>query len=134
MANTFDALMAEVNQKISQAIAATSEANAAAVQANEAAEGAKEQAEQAEEAAQQAKNAAEQVVKEAESWDGAIVQAQTVNAGGSAGVSLTEENGVKKFTFTIPKGETGERGPKGDTGKSGVTFSISGSQLYITTG
>ena len=46
MANTFDALMAEVNQKISQAMTATSEANAAAAQANAAAQSATEQAQQ----------------------------------------------------------------------------------------
>lgn len=134
MANTFDALMAEVNQKISQAMTATSEANAAAAQANAAAQSATEQAQQAQTAAQQAHSAAQQAGEEAQSWEGAVVQAKTAAALSDADVSLTEEGGVKKLSFVIPRGENGAQGPKGDTGRSGVTFSVSGSKLYITTG
>ena len=55
-------------------------------------------------------------------------------AGGEATAALSESGGVKKFTFGIPRGADGAKGAKGDTGKSGVTFTLSGTTLNITTG
>ena len=67
-------------------------------------------------------------------WAGATAAATTVEAGGEATAALGESGGVKVFTFGIPRGADGAQGEKGDTGKSGVTFTLSGTILNITTG
>ena len=128
--STFDALMAEVNQKISEADMAASQANAAAAMASEAGADAREKAEDALTAAQEAREAAQQAAGAAEAWENATAQAR---AGSEAGVTLTQEDGAKKLSFVIPCGQDGAAGAKGDTGRSGVTFSLSGTKLYITT-
>lgn len=133
-ANTFDALMAEVNGKISDADMAASQANAAAAAAGEAAKQAQQEAQQAQTAADGAQQAAQSAQETAQAWENARVSAATVAAGGAATVSLTESGGAKALTFGIPRGADGAQGPKGDTGRSGVTFSLSGTRLYITTG
>lgn len=133
-ANTFDALMAEVNAKISEAGIAASGANAAAAQANAAAQSAQQQAQLAGSAAQDAQEAAIEATEQARKWEGALVEAQTGEAGAEAGVTLSEAGGVKKISFVLPRGKDGAPGAKGDTGRSGVTFSLSGTKLYITTG
>ena len=132
-ANTFDALMAEVNTKIAQADTSASQANAAAALANEAAQRASEQAQAACDAAQAANEAAQKAQTEADAWENAIAEAETTEAGREAGVTLTQENGAKKLAFIIPRAADGSNGAKGDTGRSGVTFTLSGSSLYITT-
>lgn len=133
-ANTFDALMAEVNAKISEAETAASGANAAAAQANAAAQGAQEQAQLAGSTAREAQEAAIEATELAREWEGAIVEAQTGEAGEEASVTLGKADGVKKISFVLPRGKDGAPGEKGDTGRSGVTFSLSGTKLYITTG
>ena len=133
-ANTFDALMAEVNAKISQADTAASGANAAAVQANAAAQSADAQTQLTSKAAQEAQEAAADAAEQARKWEEASVEARTGDAGGEASVELSEENGMKKISFVLPRGKDGAAGAKGDTGRSGVTFSLSGTRLYITTG
>jgi len=62
------------------------------------------------------------------------MQAQTMEAGSQADVTLTQDEGAKKLAFSIPRGADGAVGPKGDTGRSGVTFTLSGTTLHITTG
>lgn len=132
--NTFDALMAEVNQKISEVSTAASEANAAAALAKDAAEEAKIQAQEAQSAAKGTSEAAQKAQEEAQAWENATVEAADIAAGGSASVTLSEQSGAKKLIFGIPRGAAGAQGPKGDMGRSGVTFTLSGSRLYITTG
>jgi len=131
--NTFDALMAEVNQKISQADTAASQANAAAASANAAGENAQEKAQDAQTAAQEARTAAQQADAMAAAWENVTVQAQTAQAGSEAGVTLTKTDGARVLSFVIPRGADGATGAKGDTGRSGVTFTLSGTNLYITT-
>lgn len=133
-ANTFDALMMEVNRKISEADTAASQANAAAALADEAAESAKEEAQAANTAAEAAQEAAENAQTAAQEWGNAVVEAKTAQAGSEAGVTLTQEAGAKKLSFVIPCGADGTTGAKGDMGESGVTFQMSGTKLYITTG
>lgn len=132
--NTFDALMAEVNEKISQADTAASQANAAAATASEAAQNADEQAENAQTAAAGALDAARDAQAVADCWKNAVTETQTAQAGSEASVTLTQEAGVSRFSFVIPRGADGAAGAKGDTGRSGVTFRLSGTKLYITTG
>lgn len=111
--NAWDALVAEVNLALSAVNTATSNANAAASKANASSENADTSAANAQSAANAVGNA--------------TVSATTLSAGSNATVSLTEKNGVKHFTFGIPRGATGA------TGQAGVTFSLSGTTLTITT-
>ena len=131
---TFDALMAEVNQKISEANAAASQANAAAAEAKEAVDGVREDMQTVQAAAQEAQNAAHEVLRTAQEWEDLSVEATTAAASGTAGVTLTQAAGAKKLSFILPRGADGAVGAKGDTGRSGVTFTLSGTKLYITTG
>lgn len=131
--NTFDALMAEVNQKISEANTAVSQANAAAAAATEAATDAGEEAQTAAQAAQQAQEAAQKAGTAADAWNNVTAEAQTTGADGQASVTLTQTTDGRKFSFVIPCGKEGAKGEKGDTGRSGVKFSLSGTKLYITT-
>ena len=132
-ANAFDALMAEVNREISQANMAASQANAAAAQAGEAASAMEQQTQQAETAAQQAQTAAQQALSAADAWNAMTVAATTGAPGSEASVTMTQEAGRKKLSFVIPRGAAGAQGAKGEPGRSGVSFTISGSALYITT-
>ena len=134
MANSFDALILDVNQTLSEMNTAASDANGAAASAAEAAQNADEKAAVAQTAQEAANAAAAAANAIAALWEGATVEASTLEAGSAATLDVTEENGKKKLTFGIPRGATGAAGAKGDTGKSGVTFRLSGTSLYITTG
>ncbi|MBR4039419.1 MAG: hypothetical protein IKJ11_04890 [Clostridia bacterium] len=131
--NTFDALMTEVNLKIAQAGTAISQANASAAKAMEAADAAGSAAADADAAADHAGSAAAAAQAEAEKWEGATVDAAAIDAQESAGIALSEKDGVKHLVFSIPRGRDGAAGTKGDTGRSGVAFSLSGTKLYIST-
>ena len=132
--NSWNALVADVNGKISEMNAAISGANGAASTAKTAAEGANAKAAEADAAAQTAEAAAAAAEAERSKWAGATADASTLEPGSDATAVLSESGGVKKFTFGIPRGADGAKGAKGDTGKSGVTFTLSGTTLNITTG
>ena len=129
--NSFDALVVDVNKKISEMNTAASGANSAAASARNAVTAADTATSSANAAAEAANDAAEAANSAADKWNGATASATTVAAGGEATVKLEDKDGVKAFMFGIP---AGEQGAKGDTGKSGVTFTLSGTKLYITTG
>lgn len=131
--NSWNALVADVNGKISEMNTAISGANGAAGTAKTAAEAANAAADEASAAAQAAQLAARAAEEETQKWIGATAEATTVAAGGEASVSISENGGVKKFTFGIPRGADGAKGEKGDTGRSGVTFLLTGTVLSITT-
>ena len=131
--NTFDALMAEVNLKISEANTAVSQANAAAAAAAQAAEKAGEEGQTAAQMAQQAQEAAQKAEAAADEWENMTIQTETTDANGEASVKLTKEESGRKLSFVIPRGKDGEKGAKGDTGRSGVKFTLSGTKLYMTT-
>jgi len=133
MANAFNELMAEVNQTISEMNTATSTANGAASTASTAAGKANTSADKADAAASAANSAASAAQAETDKWAGATVDATTLAAGSNATMNITEKNGVKNLTFGIPRGNDGAAGAKGDQGKSGVTFELVGTKLYITT-
>ena len=87
--------------------------------------------------------AAEQAGAAGLHWAQAQTDAQTLPAGSSATVSTSVSDGQRVLSFGIPCGATGAQGPKGDkgdkgdtgpTGPAGVTFSLSGTTLTITTG
>lgn len=132
--NAFEALVSDVNAKISEMNTAISGANAAAAQAREAASSAGEQTARADSAINAANTAAQAANAENAKWAGAVASASTLEPGAGATAALSEENGVKKLTFGIPRGIQGEKGDKGEPGRSGVTFSLSGTVLSITTG
>lgn len=131
--NAFNELMAEVNAAISEANTATSNANGAATQASEAAQEANTAGSNADTAAAAANAAAATATAEANKWAGATVGATTLAAGSEATMAVGEQNGVKHFTFGIPRGADGATGATGAQGDSGVTFRLSGTNLYITT-
>ena len=134
--NSWNALAADVNGKLSEMNTAISGANGAASTARNAAESADSAAERAHAAADGAEDAARAAEAEQAKWSGATAQAETLPAGEAAAVTITENGGVKQFTFRIPRGADGaqgEKGEKGDTGRSGVTFTLSGTTLGITT-
>lgn len=131
--NSWNELVASVNGAIG-------ELNTAASQTSGAGASAQEQASTAATAAQTADAAAQRANTEAAKWEGARVAATALAAGSAPTCTLTESDGVKVLTYGIPrgadgaKGATGATGPKGDTGRSGVTFSLDGTTLSITTG
>ena len=61
---------------------------------------------------------------------GMTVQTETLAAGSAATATLSGN----VLTLGIPRGADGAKGAKGDTGRSGVTFTLSGTTLNITTG
>lgn len=135
--NAWDVLVTEVNMTIAGMNTAISRANAAAENAVQAADAASAAGLQ---------------------WAQTRAEVQTLPAGSSATVSTTVSDGQQTLCFGIPRGETGAQGPrgekgdkgdtgdkgdrgdkgdKGDTGPmgpAGVTFSLSGTTLTITTG
>lgn len=120
-ANAWDVLVAEVNLTMSGMNTAISRANAAA------------------ESASQAQRMAETAGSQ---WAEAQVTVDTLEPGSEATVSSAVSEGIRTLSFGIPRGETGAQGPKGDkgdkgdtgaTGPAGVTFSLSGTTLTITT-
>lgn len=132
--NSWNALVADVNGRMSEMNAAIAEANGASSTAKTAAEHAAEAAETAKTAAAAASQSAKSAAEEAHKWSGATAEATTLPTGENATVLLTEADGVKKLTFGIPRGADGAPGQQGPMGKAGVTFRLSGTALYITTG
>lgn len=108
--NAWDALVAEVNLAISATTTATSNANAAAATAN--------------------------------LWGNVTTSVETLPEGSAATFDVTNTGTGKNMHIGVPRGATGAQGPqgakgdkgdKGDTGPAGVTFSLSGTTLTITT-
>ncbi|MBP3655118.1 MAG: hypothetical protein J6K32_00300 [Clostridia bacterium] len=139
--NAWDALVAEVNLTLATVHTAASNANAAASLAATA----RDRASAAAESANAAASAASQ---EAALWDGAVVRASTLEPGSQATVSVADSGGTRTLSFGIPRGAAGARGAtgatgpqgpkgdkgdKGDPGTAGVTFTLSGTTLTITT-
>lgn len=115
--NAWDTLAAEVNLTLSEMNSAISRANAAATVATDATK-----------SAESALDKADGITA---AWSEATATAQTLAAGSEATVAVeTDASGAKQFTFGIPRGEKGD---KGDTGPAGVTFTLSGGTLTITT-
>lgn len=131
--NSFNALVADVNEKIGEMNTAISSANGAAAAARSAADTATQETEKAVAATGAANDAAEAANAEADAWKNAEIETETVDNAAEADVSVTEAEGKKQMLFKIPRGKDGATGPKGDTGESGVTFQLSGTRLYITT-
>lgn len=108
--NAWDALVAEVNLAISATNTATSNANAAAATAN--------------------------------LWGNVVTVAETLPEGSNATFSVSNTGTGKSMKLGIPKGATGAtgpqgpvgpQGPQGPKGPAGVSFSLSGTTLTITT-
>ena len=108
--NAWDALVAEVNLAISETNTAASSANAAAAVAGK--------------------------------WGNVTTSAETLPEGSNATFAVSETGTGKNMHVGIPRGATGAQGPKGDkgdkgdtgaTGPAGVTFTLSGTTLTITT-
>ena len=131
--NSFDALVVDVNRKISEMNAAASNANGVTANAKQAVENANAAIAQANAAIEHATTTAQKANEEADAWDNAVMAAESVAEDDKAAVRVEEEDGAKKLTFSIPVGATGPVGPQGNPGKSGVTFTLSGTSLYITT-
>jgi hypothetical protein len=132
MANAFDALVLDVNQKLSEMDKAASNANGSAAVANEAAAQANKQAAAAQTAAAAAQAAAADASGKADAWNGVTVSATSL-AEGETPTVVVKGDSAKEMLFGIPVGATGPQGPKGDPGVSGVSFQLSGDKLYITT-
>lgn len=130
MANSFNALMADVNEKISEMNTAISNTNGAAAQAKSATDTATTETEKTIAAAAAANEAAQTANDEAAAWDSATGTAETIAYGETPSVTISEVDGVKTFHHKIPEGKPGE---KGADGKSGVKFELVGTVLYITT-
>lgn len=131
--NAWNETIADVNKTLANMNAAISSANGAAENARTEAEETNEQGNAAQQAANAANAAAAAALTEEAKWRGATAEAVTLDPGRQATVSVSEKDGVKHFTFGVPRGSDGKDGEKGDTGKSGVTFTLSGTTLNITT-
>ena len=131
--NSWNETIADVNRTLANMNTAISGANGAAEQARTEAEEADGQAQAAQSAANEANAAAEAANDEAQKWKHLAVSATTLAPGEAATVSLSEKDGAKHIAIGVPRGADGRDGEKGDTGRSGVTFSLSGSTLYIAT-
>lgn len=134
--NAWDALVQEINLTLATANTAISGANAAAQAASESGEAARTAARAAEDAADTASAAGEAVET---AWRNAMVSAQTLEPDAAATVTISENQGIKHLTYGIPRGQDGEQGPQGPRGETGpvgpagVTFTLSGTTLYIDT-
>lgn len=126
--NAWDALVTEINLTLSKINTAISEANAAT-------EGAKTQTEATQKAVQaanaQAQRLADMDIRAQAREYGSGSTAQMADSGGKLVLTLGIER--RKPGAKGDKGEKGDRGDKGDTGPAGVTFSLSGTTLTITT-
>lgn len=126
--NAWDALVTEINLTLSKINTAISEANAAT-------EGAKTQTEATQKAVQaanaQAQRLADMDIRAQAREYGSGSTAQVADSGGKLVLTLGIERG--KPGAKGDKGDKGDRGDKGDTGPAGVTFSLSGTTLTITT-
>ena len=126
--NAWDALVTEINLTLSKINTAISEANAAT-------EGAKTQTEATQKAVQaanaQAQRLADMDIRAQAREYGSGSTAQMADSGGKLVLTLGIERG--KPGAKGDKGDKGDRGDKGDTGPAGVTFSLSGTTLSITT-
>lgn len=112
-------------------------ANLAAQNANNAAASASAQAGAAANAATSANNAAASAAAQASHLQSMVVTAGTREYGSGSTASLTDDGVKKILSLGIergPQGATGPQGPQGPMGPAGVTFSLSGTTLYITTG
>lgn len=130
--NSFNALIADVNEKITEMNTAISDANGAAAAARSAANAVAAETERATDAADAATEAAQKAAGEADAWESAVITTETVDSGTPADVSVTESGGKKNMHFKIPRGRDGDKGASGETGSSGVSFRLSGTSLYIT--
>lgn len=123
--DSWNALVGEVNLAIQKTNAAASAAN---------------------ESAQASKDAQDTMIASYEAqqkkWTNAQATVSTLDPGSDATVSMTDDGEKKVLQFGIPRGEKGDKGDKGDTGAAGpqgpvgpagVSFSLSGSILTITT-
>lgn len=133
MANSWNETIADVNKTLAGMNTAISTANGAAEIARNEAQEADTAAATARSAAETATEAAAAAGAERQKWQGATVEAATLDPGASATISLSEKDGVKHFAYGIPRGKDGKDGEKGDVGRSGVTFRLSGTTLYIET-
>ena len=129
--NAWDALVTEINLTLSKINTAISEANAAT-------EGAKTQTEATQKAVQaanaQAQRLADMDIRAQAREYGSGSTAQMADSGGKLVLTLGIERGKPGARGDKgDKGEKGDRGDKGDTGPAGVTFSLSGTTLTITT-
>ena len=131
--NSWNETIADVNQTLANMNTAISNANGAAELARTETQETNEQGDAAEAAAAAAAEAAAEAREEAEKWRNATVSAVTLEPGNDATVSVSEKDGVKHLTIGVPRGKDGADGEKGDTGESGVTFTLSGTTLYIAT-
>ena len=126
--NAWDALVTEINLTLSKINTAISEANAAT-------EGAKTQTEATQKAVQaantQAQRLADMDIRAQAREYGSGSTAQMADSGGKLVLTLGIERG--KPGAKGDKGDKGDRGDKGDMGPAGVTFSLSGTTLTITT-
>ena len=129
--STWNALIGDVNRAIADMNEEGSKANAAAAQAGEAAAAAQDAADAAQEAAQAAQDAAQATQDERYKWENATAGVRTLEADEDAALTLSETGGVKHFAFAVPRGVTGADGAKGAPGVSGVTFTLTGTSLYI---
>lgn len=125
--NAWDALVAEINLTLSKMNTAISETNAAAENALEATKAANTQTDH---------------------LSKMTVQAETRNYGSGSTAALTDDGTKKVLTLGLERGPKGDKGDKGDQGDkgatgatgpqgpkgpAGVTFTMSGTVLYITT-
>ena len=125
--NAWDALVAEINLTLSKMNTAISETNAAAENALEATKAANTQTDH---------------------LSKMTVQAATRNYGSGSTATLTDDGTKKVLTLGLERGPKGDKGAKGDKGEkgatgatgpqgpkgpAGVTFTLSGTVLYITT-
>ena len=135
MSRSWNALMLEVSNTISELSQGVGLANGAAEAAGMAADSAREAGEEAREAAAEAVEAAQRAQAASALWDGDVSAALEVSAAKEEGVRIeTNEAGAKHFGYTIHPAAKGDKGEKGDTGESGVTFELrDGTKLYITT-
>lgn len=130
--SAWNALVSDVNKTIADMNAAASEANSAATLAGEAANAATIAAENAKNAAETANDAAEDAQAERTKWENATASIRTLEPDEDATLTMGDVGGVKNFAFAVPRGVVGKDGEKGATGESGVTFTLTGTSLYIS--
>lgn len=132
--SSWNALVSEVNTTIADMNKAASNANAAATQAKEAAQEAEEAIAAAQAATQAAEEAADECNETRAEWDGATFSVTKLDENAEPTFEALDRGGVKHLAIGVPSGKTGQDGAKGDPGVSGVTFTLTGTTLYIQKG
>lgn len=123
----------EIDLALAACETAAESAQFAAAQTDKAAQKAAQPADQAQAAASRAQEEEAALITQGWLWETAAMEVTALSPGAKATVSLTQEGGVPRFCFGIPRGADGAPGAQGAAGPADVEFIMDGTTLVINT-